>query len=326
MHRTQFRPIFARHETFQPRFGWLRKAYLAGETGQGEDFSADDATVRLGVGKNMVRAIRFWGEACKVLEPLPTRGRSSGLVPSEFGRSILGHDGWDPYLELPGSLWLLHWAMLRPPTHLPVWWIAFNEFNAIEFQSDDLLERAVRECEAVGAAVGKGSIKKDVDCCLRMYSGGGAAKTAEFITESPFVSLGLISRTNAGSYRFMVGSKGTLAPELVAFASLDYMTRNGAQTATLTSLANDPASPGRVFKLAEDHIAEAIEQTAKKVPAISLQHPGGARQLSINGDSKALSVRLLDLYFGRAFATPRRKSRTSGLFSKADMLQVEGLD
>jgi hypothetical protein len=42
---------FARHETFHPRFGWLKKGYdLALEDAQ--VFLRDDAPVRLGVGKN----------------------------------------------------------------------------------------------------------------------------------------------------------------------------------------------------------------------------------------------------------------------------------
>ena len=60
------KPTFARHETFHPRYGWFRKAYAF----VAEDpriFVAKDAPVRIGVGKNMVRAIRFWGLAAKLI-------------------------------------------------------------------------------------------------------------------------------------------------------------------------------------------------------------------------------------------------------------------
>ncbi|HEX6077257.1 MAG TPA: DUF4007 family protein [Micromonosporaceae bacterium] len=52
---------FSRHETFQPRFGWLHKAYnaLTDPNVGSEVFLSDNATVTLGVGKNMVNAIRF---------------------------------------------------------------------------------------------------------------------------------------------------------------------------------------------------------------------------------------------------------------------------
>ena len=53
---------FARHETFHPRYGWFRKAY-AFVADEGNDFNQEDAPIIIGVGKNMVRAIRFSGLA-----------------------------------------------------------------------------------------------------------------------------------------------------------------------------------------------------------------------------------------------------------------------
>ena len=83
-------PIFARHETFHPRYGWFRKAYAA----VGSDprmFARDDAPIQLGVGKNMVRAIRFWGTAAKLIEASPgsRRGRSASMVQTDLGRPTL---------------------------------------------------------------------------------------------------------------------------------------------------------------------------------------------------------------------------------------------
>ncbi len=51
---------FARHETFHPRYSWFRKAYSHVDDNP-RIFSRPDAPVEIGVGKNMVRAIRFWG-------------------------------------------------------------------------------------------------------------------------------------------------------------------------------------------------------------------------------------------------------------------------
>ena len=55
-------PIFARHETFHPRFGWLKKGYDAAVKNN-NIFLEEDAAVTLGVGKNMVRSIRYWCSA-----------------------------------------------------------------------------------------------------------------------------------------------------------------------------------------------------------------------------------------------------------------------
>src|SRR5262245_24642854 len=99
----QNRATFARHETFHPRYGWLRKAVI-GAAAEGELFTKEDATVALGVGKNMVNAIRYWGQAFKLLEQAhnPSRPRLPLIVPSELGKAMFSDEGWDPYVEAPG--------------------------------------------------------------------------------------------------------------------------------------------------------------------------------------------------------------------------------
>ena len=52
-------PSFAGHQTFALRAGWLKKGLDAIEDDP-QIFTRDDALVVLGVGKNMVSAIRHW--------------------------------------------------------------------------------------------------------------------------------------------------------------------------------------------------------------------------------------------------------------------------
>src|SRR5687767_11509372 len=59
--------VFARHETFHPRHGWLKKGFDAALVDH-RIFVQDDAAHVLGVGKNMARAIKYWCHAFKVLE------------------------------------------------------------------------------------------------------------------------------------------------------------------------------------------------------------------------------------------------------------------
>jgi hypothetical protein len=66
---------FSGHETFPCRYTWLPKA--VSKLHQNPKLFAkekeDDAMVALGVGKNMVRAIRFWADAAGVAEALKPR-------------------------------------------------------------------------------------------------------------------------------------------------------------------------------------------------------------------------------------------------------------
>ena len=98
-------PMFARHETFHPRYGWFRKAYSVAARDP-HVFVGSNAPVEVGVGKNMTRSIRFWGLAAKLLveDPEPPRPRSPGVVPTRMGHAIFGKSGWDPFMEDPGYL------------------------------------------------------------------------------------------------------------------------------------------------------------------------------------------------------------------------------
>jgi hypothetical protein len=94
---------FARHETFPPRFGWLHKAYI-GVKDNPSTFLDEDAPVKLGVGKNMVNAMRYWSKAFKLTREHRSediKSRAFIASPTWEARWLLDEDGADPYLEEP---------------------------------------------------------------------------------------------------------------------------------------------------------------------------------------------------------------------------------
>ena len=219
-------PVFARHETFAPRFGWFRKAYAFAKKDP-KTFVRPDAPVQMGVGKNMVRSIRFWGTAAKLIQqdPATLPRQSRQMVPTHWGDRILGDEGWDPYLEDPATLWLVHWLILSKPCWLPVWWVAFNEFHALEFDQDDLEA-------AVDAQIGlvadwrtphKSSIRKDLRTMIRTYAAADQAErgASEDILSCPLRDLRVIRRSSdSNRNRFMTDAKPSLPPAIIAFAAL----------------------------------------------------------------------------------------------------------
>jgi len=130
-------------------------------------FLQDDAPVRLGVGKNMVRSLRYWCHAFKLLE---------ADQPTLFGRQLLGAEGWDPYLEDPASLWLLHWKLLEPPCSATTWSFVFNQFRPVEFSTDELLKQLGEYRDRVAPRMAESSLRKDINCLLRMYTQQVAGK------------------------------------------------------------------------------------------------------------------------------------------------------
>ena len=65
------RASFGRHETFSLRYAWLTKGFKVFMKKK-TIFSSDEATIELGVGKNMVNAIKLFNQIW--LNILPING------------------------------------------------------------------------------------------------------------------------------------------------------------------------------------------------------------------------------------------------------------
>lgn len=297
-------PAFARHETFHLRFGWLRKGFAEAQRDP-EVFTRPDATVTLGVGKNMVSAIKYWCQAYKVIEQAenPDRPRLPNWQPSAFGKQLLDEDGWDPWLEDPASLWLLHWKLLDQKSLAPVWWTAFNLFVPEQFEEHQLTDLVVELTSAAGwRTVNESSIKKDVDCLLRTFAIRRTGRqTMDDILDCPTRQLGLIAPAigEARSWRFVTGPKPSLPPAIVAYACLDFLSKVSTKESTisLARLASDPGSPGRAFRLTESNLYDVLVEASKSVKGMQVAEPAGLRQLVIKGDVETMRDSLVDDYY-----------------------------
>lgn len=304
----ELQTAFARHETFHPRYGWLKKGFDRGCADPGV-FIDENATTVLGVGKNMVRAIRYWCLAYKVLEETRRADnfRLFDVHPTDFGNRLLQDDGWDPYLEDPGSLWLLHWQLLRSPCRAPAWWAIFNSARSAQFSDDVLLAELCRfrDEQPQWADVADGSLEKDVRCLLRMY--GSVTQGRDLIedsVDSPFAELELL-RPIAGARRqwaLNVGPKRRLPDPIVAFACLDYAaaTDSGARVLGIAGLARNPGSPGRAFALTETALADALARYCRDARApIRLTHAAGNPQLVLPDEIEMTRNLILDRYYSK---------------------------
>lgn len=290
---------FARHETFHPRFGWLKKGYDLAIADPGI-FLRDDAPVLLGVGKNMVRSIRYWCIAFKVLTE-----ETHQSLPTSFGHQLLGESGWDPFLENPASLWLLHWHLLKSPCFATTWSYIFNVFQSAEFTTEALLDNLQGYADSFNSRTAESSLKKDISCLLRMYAEQESRKgPTEDSIDCPFTELRLLYSIGSGRrYGFQVGFKETLPSEIVVAACLEFAAMENADSKAmgLSRLAHLPGSPGRVFKLSEAAIAESIEQVARQrheQADLFLSDGAGLLQLQyVEDDPSALSASILNEYF-----------------------------
>lgn len=291
LQRTGANPVFARHETFHPRFGWLKKGFDA-ICQDPHVFFRDDAPTILGVGKNMARSIRYWCEAFKLIQK---------NQPTEWGQQIFGQ--WDSYLEDAASLWLLHWSLLKPPCYATAWWITFNQIRQVEFNADMLIETLSNYCINLNRKIANSSLRKDVNCILRMYTTQEQkANITEDTIDSPFAQLNLIKSTGDNKYfLFNIGLKDNLPPEVVVFACLDYISLfigdKQQGTVSISRLLYEPNSPGMVFKLSEAALCEAVEKVSYNYSSIHLSDNAGLIQLSFTDFPQVLSKHIMNSYY-----------------------------
>jgi hypothetical protein len=294
---------FARHETFHPRFGWIKKGF--DRTYQDRKvFMKDDATTTLGVGKNMVRSIRYWCTAFKVLEDIQEQGgKARELRPTSFGTKLLVDDGWDPYLEDPGSLWLLHWYLLKPSCSATTWYFTFACFQRAEFSFDSLflsLKDYVRR-QFPKSNIADSSLQKDISCLIHMYAPLKERGNAiEDMIDSPFATLGLIQPESDGKhFSFHLGYKSTLPPEIIVAASLEFAdcVGKGEKTISISRLMYEEGSPGILFKLTESVLCNAIEHVAQKDQRIHLSDSSGLIQMAFTQHPAVLAESILDHYY-----------------------------
>ena len=257
------RPRFTGHETFTLRYGWLKKACDA-IADDSSAFLSDDAVAQFGVGKNMVSSIRHWASAAGVIEQL--RGQD---VVTPLGERLFGDDGFDPYMENPSSLWLIHWNLSRAPDKKTTWFWVFNRFHEIEFERAGLERRIQKFAEDQGwKRVSPSTIKRDVACFIGTYAprNPSAKSNLEDSMESPLIELGLLKRANGRDrFRLSRGPKRSLGVGAFGFALARFWREKKVSSLSFASLMNDPGSPGRIFLLDENslfHLCELLEEVS----------------------------------------------------------------
>jgi hypothetical protein len=146
------------------------------------------------------------------------------------------------------------------------------------------------------------TISRDIETCIRGYAPRSAGGSPEDYAEPMLGELGLIYEERKGYFSFRRGPKPTLHNGMFAYALLDFWQREFAGQSSLAfeTIAYGEGSPGRVFKLDEDSVAErllALEDLTKK--DISWTDTAGLRQVHRKTEiSKELLIRMIRKAYG----------------------------
>lgn len=284
---------FGRHETFAVRYGWLSKGFQAiTEKGGSKIFESDEATVRLGVGKNMVTAIKYWLRACRMIDPVEN-------IPTELGNALLSEDGFDPYLEDEATIWLLHWLLATNTELATSWYWFFNRFHKPEFTGQELttaLIDFVNDQVTNRKKPSASTLKNDAVLLPRMYtqSKGNTRTPFEEALDSPFALLKLVTQSAGGrSYQSRPGSRPDLPLGVLGFAVCEMFEMKNTSAIPVEDLMyskdNYPAI-GSVFRLSENDLVAKLERLIDFEPGVfDIRDTAGQHQIYLSGKANAIA-------------------------------------
>lgn len=258
---------FSGHETFPLRQLWLPKIAHAVDSarilGFSPDFTSESgiehAILSLGIGKNMVSSARFWARASGIIT------ESDELT--EIGKLIFGEgykSGKDPYCANPATVWLVHWNLASTPDHFTPIWFLFNQVNQPTLDRQTFVDGMKELCRINGWNVSDNTLRRAQECTLRAYLPRLSAKGyVEDFVEPLLAELNLLE-TTASRDVFMIrrGAHKTLPHEIFVYALMNFWISKFPQSSSLdfSRIAHDYGSPGRVFKLDNDSIAERLQK------------------------------------------------------------------
>lgn len=282
---------FSGHESFACRYAWLPKAYRSLSQNPSIFFEGEEeAMVEMGIGKNMVRSLRFWVDAMGVAHP---QGREHILT--DFAHQVLGPDGFDPYLEDERTLWLLHWQVAsKANPSLFAWRFMLSEWQYPEFTRPEALDAFRRHSTKLGYKHSDVTLAQHLDVFIHTYHATRTGKIAiEDSLDGPLVGLDLLvlggeKRGESGRwenvYSFRREPKPDITPRLFEYCVMDFWERNAAHESTLSlrTIATAPLSPGQVFKLTEDDVRQRLEDISRTNPSAGFHYQPSAVQAMIS--------------------------------------------
>ncbi len=259
------------HETFPLRYTWLPKAVKVLKDNPKIFSDEDDAMVSLGVGKNMVRAIRFWSETADIIK---FQGKD-GFIVTEFGEILFGEDGLDPYLEDIQTLWLIHWKLSTQVSEpLFAWDYLLNQWQEPDLTRTAVLRFLQQKANTLDKKLSFVTLEQHFDTFLHTYfpTRGRKGHIQEDNLDCPLVELELIQKVgeresdNASGkreliYRFRRESKPEISDRLFTYCLHDFFTQRypNETTVSFREISVGRGSPGQIFKLPESDLRERLE-------------------------------------------------------------------
>lgn len=273
---------FTGHETFHCRSYWLKKGY--DQITAGKAFGPE-ATIDLGVGKNMVSSIKYWMKSFNIIDQ---ENEKINLIST----SLFQDDGWDPYLEDVATLWLLHYTIVKN-NYASIFHLIFNELRKkkpkFTFRNfEDLIKDK-------DIKTSSNSLKSDFQSFVRTYLSKGKTKDLEDSFSGILTELNLLNEKSSGAYEITPDNRLSIPLPIFLYCILD--SNNDVNSIGFESLYTESNSIGSIFALSRDGLHELLENLADSHSDIVYSNEAGIRELQFK--KKFDPIKVLEDYYAK---------------------------
>lgn len=236
-----------RSESFYIREGWFEKAINTIDKNPDKNiFRKNDGVTKLGIGSNMVKGLKYWLEASRVIED------KDNHLTDYFGKVLLQND---PYLDRKFSWFLIHYNLVANRNDCPIFNYVFNaDINT--FSKSDISEVIYEKFEEEDPIIKKKSIDSDLTTFIKSYVTEEVITNPEDNYACPLASLKLIKKEK-NRYHLTKPQYNSLSPLAVYYSLIQlYPDINHFDIGTSMELEN---SPKKVFNLDKNMYVQYLD-------------------------------------------------------------------
>lgn len=279
------KPIFSGHETFSCKLHWLKRGYefVVNEY----NFNDEEAVVRLGVGKNMVASIKYYMKAFGLLN-------QDGDLEDIARKLFNSENGFDPFLEDIGSLYLLHFLIVNTG-HATAYKTTFIDYHSQRNIIDknklqNFIKHVCFDNEGYQNIYNENTVKKDINVLIHNYYNKSISNIED--SNTIFAQLNLIRETEDGTFVFNYENKTNVPPKIFLYALLhSFQDNNSISFEMMRDLA-------LIFCLTNNDLLNIIKQLCIDYSGILVfSDVAGIKELQIKGELSKDEV-LKNYYIG----------------------------
>ncbi|MFD1136564.1 DUF4007 family protein [Paenibacillus urinalis] len=250
---------FGQHQSFYLRVNWIARVLkMIKFDNLHERFFYDElAFERIGLGKNMLKSLKFWSISTNLLKEDKNSDNKPIHIVTNFGELVFKYDR---FIRSPLTTSLIHYYLASNKEQATTWYWFFNIYQYNTSSNYELLQSLIKWTqENCNKPVSENTLRRDIDCLKQIYTMGSEyVSDPEDIVASPLSKLKLIYESKGNVIKRTPGLS-EVSIEALYFVLLVYLEINNVDNLTVEEIKTAPLLWGKIFNLSSQDILEAVE-------------------------------------------------------------------